>query len=273
MRRLEWRMLEVGHCLHLECGALRGGRWRVCEFPSLVGLLRHSSRGWILFDTGYSQRFLDATAGLPSAMYRWVTPVRFDPRKALAIQLRGLDIDPVHIGAIVLSHFHADHVSGVLDFPGVPVFCSRAGWQAMHSRGRLAALRVGLLPELAPPMLAKRVRFFEDAPQIPARGSGEGFTQYDMFGDGSVVAVALPGHSEGHFGVRFTAEEDREVMLIGDASWSTRAIHENRPPPAWTTAWLGNTRVYRETLQRLHVLSRSVPDLQLVPSHCPDWRP
>ena len=31
--------------------------------------------------------------------------------------------------------------------------------------------------------------------------------------------------------------------------------------------------VYRETLQRLHVLSTRVAELQLVPSHCPEWRP
>jgi glyoxylase-like metal-dependent hydrolase (beta-lactamase superfamily II) len=273
MRRLEWRLLEVGHCLHLECGALRGGRWRVCEFPSLIGLLRHPSRGWILFDTGYSQRFLDATARLPGAMYRWVTPVRFDPGKALAIQLRALGIELADIGAIVLSHFHADHVAGVLDFPEVPVFCSRAGWQALRSRSRLAALRIGLLPELAPATLAERVRFFEDIPQSAARASSGGFSRHDLFGDGSIVAVALPGHSPGHFGAQFTDEEDREIMLIGDASWSTRAIRENRPPPAWATGWLGNTRVYRETLHRLHLLSCSVPSLQLVPSHCPEWRP
>ena len=274
MRRLEWRMLEVGHCLHLECGAVRGGRWRVCEFPSLVGLLRHPSRGWILFDTGYSQRFLDATARLPGALYRCVTPVRFDPRQALALQLRAIGIGVSDIGAIVLSHFHADHVAGVLDFPNVPMFCSRAGWDAMRSRGRLQALRLGLLPELAPAALADRVRFFEDAPApAVARESDAGFRTHDLFGDGSLVAVALPGHSPGHYGVRFTGEDDREVMLIGDASWSTRAIRENRPPPAWTTGWLGNTRLYRETLQRLHGLSRSVPELQLVPSHCPEWRP
>jgi glyoxylase-like metal-dependent hydrolase (beta-lactamase superfamily II) len=252
---------------------MRGGRWRVCEFPSLVGLLRHPSRGWILFDTGYSQRFLDATARLPGAMYRWVTPVRFDSRRALALQLRELGVDAMEIGAIVLSHFHADHVAGVLDFPGVPVFCSRAGWEAMRSRGRLAALRVGLLPELAPPVLAERVRFFEDAPQLAPRGADAEFVRYDLFRDQSLLAVALPGHSAGHFGVQFKGADDREVMLIGDASWSTRAIRENRPPPAWTTGWLGNTSLYRETLHRLHALSRAMPDLQLVPSHCPEWRP
>jgi glyoxylase-like metal-dependent hydrolase (beta-lactamase superfamily II) len=218
---------------------------------------------------------LDATARLPGALYRWVTPVRFDPRKALALQLRAIGVDATEIGAIVLSHFHADHVAGVLDFPDVPVFCSRAGWEEMRSRGRLAALRVGLLPELAPAALGSRVRFFEDAPPLAAVGrtSDDGFEAHDLFGDGSLIAVALPGHSAGHYGVRFIAEDDREVMLIGDASWSTRAIRENRPPPAWTTGWLGNTRVYRQTLERLHVLSRSVPGLQLVPSHCPEWRP
>ena len=269
MPRLEWRMLEVGHCLHLECSAMRGGRWSVCEFPSLVGLLRHPARGWILFDTGYSQRFLDATARLPGAMYRWVTPVRFDSRRALASQLRELNIDPDEIGGIVLSHFHADHVAGVLDFPGVPLFCSRAGWEAMRSRGRLAALRIGLLPELAPETLVGRVKFFEDLPAA----SYKGLTGYDLFGDRSLVALELPGHSAGHFGVQFKGSDDRDVMLIGDASWSTRAIRENRPPPAWTTGWLGSTSVYRQTLGNLHALSRAMPDLQLVPSHCREWRP
>lgn len=269
MQRLDWRLLEVGHCLHLECSAMRGGRWSLCEFPSLVGLLRHPSRGWILFDTGYSQRFLDATARLPAAMYRWITPVRFDARRALVSQLRGLSVEPAEIGAIVLSHFHADHVAGVLDFPRVPLFCSRAGWDAMRSRGRLAALRIGLLPELAPQALVQRVTFFEDLPVTSYRG----FAAYDLFGDRSAIAVALPGHSAGHFGVQFKGSDDRDVILVGDASWSTRSIRENRPPPAWTTGWLGNTSVYRQTLSKLHALTRAQPDLQLVPSHCREWRP
>jgi glyoxylase-like metal-dependent hydrolase (beta-lactamase superfamily II) len=273
MHRLEWRLLEVGHCLQLECGAIRGGRWRVCEFPALVGVLRHPERGWVLFDTGYSQRFLEATAKLPAALYRCVTPVRFDPRKALALQLDALGVDKADIGAIVLSHFHADHVAGVLDFPGVPVFCSRAGWQSLRSKGSLAALRTGLLPELAPRELNDRTRFLEDLPPAALEFGSQMFFAVDLFADGSVVAVSLPGHSEGHFGVRFTAPDDRQVMLVGDAAWSTKALREHRLPPVWTTGWLGNTRIYRETFARLHTLTASRPDLQIVPSHCPEWRP
>lgn len=275
MQRLEWRLLEVGHCLQWECSAMRGGRWRVCEFPALVGLLRHPSRGWVLFDTGYSQRFLEATARLPAALYRCVTPVRFDPRRALTRQLEGLGVSETDIAAIVLSHFHADHVAGVLDFPGVPVYCSRAGWSALRSRGPLAALRTGLLPELAPRELSDRVRFFEDLRPVDGGAlSGQGLAAVDLFGDGgSVAAVCLPGHSQGHFGVRFTGSDDGEVVLVGDAAWSTPALREHRPPPAWTTGWLGNTRTYRETFARLHALTVARPDVSIVPSHCPQWRP
>ena len=273
MARLEWHLLEVGHCLHPECGAVRGGRWKLCEFPSLVALLKHPSRGWLLFDTGYSQRFFDATAGLPERLYRWVTPVRFDPRHALVAQLRGRGIEPSDIGAIILSHFHADHVSGVLDFPGVPVYCSLEGWKALHSRGRLAALRIGLLAELAPSAVSGRMRFFEDQCGPRANSATGELREYDLFGDGSIGVVELPGHSPGHFGLRFTAEDDRDVMLIGDAAWSTRAVRENNPPPIWSTAWLGSTRVYRQTLGRLHSLTRAMPEMAVVPSHCAEWRP
>lgn len=269
MARIEWRMLEVGHCVHPECSAVRGGRWRLCEFPSLVALLKHPSRGWVLFDTGYSRRFFDATAAFPASLYRWVTPVKFDPRKALVTQLRELGVQTEEIAAIVLSHFHADHVAGVLDFPGVKVYCSREGWAALHARPRLAALRQGLLVDLAP--MRDEVCFIEDARVPGVRTSG--FAEHDLLGDGSLIAVALPGHSPGHHGLRFIAEDDREVMLIGDAAWSTRAVRENRPPPAWATAWLGNTQRYRETLTRLHNIARERPDTAFVPSHCTEWRP
>jgi glyoxylase-like metal-dependent hydrolase (beta-lactamase superfamily II) len=273
MRRIEWQLVEVGHCLHPECSVLAGGRWQVCEFPSLVALLRHPQRGWVLFDTGYSARFFAATAHFPASLYRWVTPVRFDPRRALVVQLEGLGVARADVAAIVLSHFHADHVAGVLDFDGVPVHCSTDGWSALHARSPLAALRVGLLAELAPRAIEQRLRFFEDSPVPGAQSYADGFRQHDLFGDGSVVAVALPGHAPGHYGVRFVADDGAEVLLVGDAAWSTRALRENRPPPAWATGWLGDTRTYRDTFSRLHELTRVRPDLKIVPSHCTEWRP
>ncbi len=84
-------------------------------------------------------------------------------------QLRELGVRRIEIAAIVLSHFHADHIAGVLDFPGVKVYCSREGWAALHARPRLSALRQGLLAELAPSALREHVRFIEDGADPPRR--------------------------------------------------------------------------------------------------------
>ena len=273
MRRIEWQLVEVGHCLHPECSVMRGGRWQISEFPSLVALLRHPERGWVLFDTGYSERFFEATRRFPASLYRWVTPVRFDVRRSLAAQLDGLGVARADIAAIVLSHFHADHVAGVLDFDDVPVHCAGDGWGALHARSRLSALRVGLLAELAPRGIERRLKFFEDLPAPAAASYADEFRQHDLFGDGSVVAVALPGHAPGHHGLRFTAEDGADVLLVGDAAWSTRALRDHRPPPAWTMSWLGDARTYRDTFARLHALASARPELKIVPSHCTEWRP
>jgi glyoxylase-like metal-dependent hydrolase (beta-lactamase superfamily II) len=273
MRRIEWRLAEVGYCLHPECSVMRSGRWQVCEFPSLVALLKHPERGWVLFDTGYSEHFFEATRCFPASLYRWVTPVRFDPRRALSVQLESFGVARTDIAAIVLSHFHADHVGGVLDFDDVPVYCSADGWSALHARSRLAALSVGLLAELAPRGIERRLRFFEGLPGPRASSYTDGFRQHDVFGDESLVAVALPGHAPGHYGLRFAAEDGADVLLVGDAAWSTRALREHRPPPAWSTAWLGDTRAYRDTFARLHALGSARPEIKIVPSHCGEWRP
>ena len=42
---------------------------------------------------------------------------------------------------------------------------------------------------------------------------------------------------------------------------------------ALVTRLLGEHRVYRDTLARLHALRQADPALRMVPSHCRQWRP
>ena len=71
-----FRLLDTGYCLASEHHIIRGGRRRQVACHALVALLRHPTRGWVLFDTGYAPRLLDATRGWPFRMYRWATPLR-----------------------------------------------------------------------------------------------------------------------------------------------------------------------------------------------------
>lgn len=271
--KIDWGLLESGHCNHPEISAIVGGSWRTCEFPALVALLDHPSRGWILFDTGYGQAFADATRRFPEAIYPWVMRVKWSPRQAIAAQIQARGLSAADIGVVLVSHFHGDHVGALLDFPAASVWCSEEAWDDLHGRSRVGALAKGLLPALAPPALHDRLSFFERAPGVRLPSALAPFgAGHDVLGDGSIYAIPLPGHAAGHFGVCFEGTRGW-VFLVGDAAWSLRAIEENAPPPRWTSRLLGDTESYRRTLAQLHALACRRSGVTLVPSHCRSFRP
>ncbi|WP_237642514.1 MBL fold metallo-hydrolase [Stenotrophomonas panacihumi] len=273
MTLLDWRLYEAGHCRHPELATRRGGSLRTCTFPALVSLLRHPRHGWILFDTGYSAHFLRATRAFPERLYRMVTPVHLQEGESLVAQLARDGIGPRDIAWVVVSHLHGDHIGGLADFPHARIACAREAWDDLHARPRLDALRLGLLPGLVAGVAPRSLQWFEDlpagSPPAPLQGFGRSF---DLFGDGSLLLVPLPGHAAGHYGALFEAAGG-PVFLVADASWSSQAIRDNVPPPAVVTGWLGDTAAWRDTLARLHALHHAWPALRLVPSHCHEWRP
>jgi glyoxylase-like metal-dependent hydrolase (beta-lactamase superfamily II) len=269
---IQWRLIETGSCLHPEASSRIGASWKACEFPALIALLRHPTKNWILFDTGYGQPFIDATRRLPERAYRWVTPVRWTPRHSAIAKLQGLGIDPADIETILISHFHGDHVGALADFPRAEPWCAHAAWTDLHSRSRLSALRAGLLPALAPQGLEDRLRFYENQAVVRLPAALAPFsTGFDLFGDGSMLAVSLPGHAAGHFGVCFQ-DGHRWIFLVADAAWSIGAITDNLPPPRWATYLLGETETYRRTLADLHALAARGGGVALLPAHCRSLR-
>jgi glyoxylase-like metal-dependent hydrolase (beta-lactamase superfamily II) len=273
MQPLEWRLYEAGYCTHPEAATVSDGAWRSCEFPALVARLDHPQHGPVLFDTGYSRHFFQATARFPERLYRTVTPVHLAHGESLAEQLERDGVDAKTVRWVVLSHLHGDHVGGLGDFPDARIALAREAWADQAARGRVSALSKGLLPELIDAQAQARLVFFEDLPARALEGPLARFgIGHDLFGDASVLMVALPGHAPGHYGLLF-ADADGPVFLIADASWSSRAVRAGLVPPAFVTGWLGDTDAYRRTLAHLHALTKDAPQLRLVPAHCSEWRP
>jgi glyoxylase-like metal-dependent hydrolase (beta-lactamase superfamily II) len=267
--RCETRFIRAGACRHPEAATLLGASWRPAVFPALAGLIRHPTRGAVLFDTGYDPAFFAATESFPERLYRWATPVTLGPGETAAEQLARHGLRPEDIAWVVLSHFHGDHAAGLHAFPAARIACARAGLQAVRQGGAFTAVRRGFLRGLLPDDLDARADFFEDCSRVSLPAEMAPFEDgADLFGDGSLIAVELPGHCPGHWGLLLRGADDRLNFLVGDAAWSSRAIRENRPPPGLTTALLGETRTYRQTLARLHALRQANPDLVITPAHC-----
>ena len=270
MIRVGFRWLERGKTRHPEATTLRGGSLSPVDFPSLVGVIAHPTRGHFLFDTGYDPAFIAATEPFPERFYRWATPVSLGPQPDWQAWLAAHDIAEDSLSGLIVSHFHGDHVAGARHLAHLPFHCSRAGLSHLRQAGRFALVRKGMLPALVPPAMDAGAHFFEDSPEVALPSAFAPFTGgRDILGDGSLLAVELPGHCPGHWGMAFVDAHDRPVLLCADAVWSGTAIAQNRPPPRLTTALMGDTATYRGTLERLHQAATNGAELAILPSHCP----
>jgi glyoxylase-like metal-dependent hydrolase (beta-lactamase superfamily II) len=270
MRRVGFQWAMRGSCRHPEIMTLRDGSICAADYPAYVGIIQHPERGIILFDTGYDPAFLAATQPFPERFYRWATPVQLDQGETAQDWLASLGIDLGDVKALVLSHFHGDHVAGLTSFPNATIYCSRAGLKHMQSGNRLSRVRQGLLSALVPKDIEHRAVFFEDLPPccLPS-AFGPFETAVDLLGDGSILSVELPGHCPGHWGLALRNHDDGDILLIADAAWSIGAVTRNVPPPRLTTTLLGHTQTYRATLSKLHDAAHRNPALTILPSHCP----
>jgi glyoxylase-like metal-dependent hydrolase (beta-lactamase superfamily II) len=266
---LDFHLFKVGHCSHPECVTQRGGRWAAVRFPALAALLIHPQRGPMLFDTGYSDAFLAATTPFPERFYRWVTPMALPRQETLVAQLARHGYTPADVQHLFVSHLHADHVAGLSGFPRAHFFALRAEVDAMRRRSRIGALRHGFLPALLPEDFHKRLSFAEDLRRVALAPAMKPFIEgFDLLGDGSVIGVALPGHTAGQMGILFREANGRDVFLVADACWSLEAV-KNDLPPTWVASQLfADKRAYLDTFRGLGQLLARRDDLLIVPSHC-----
>jgi glyoxylase-like metal-dependent hydrolase (beta-lactamase superfamily II) len=256
MISLDWTALSDGWTEAPAGAVLRGESWRrKIRFHALAFLLSHPVAGPVLVDTGYSSRFFEETKHFPNRLYRAITRVTLTEPGGIAARLRRIGVAPEEIRHVVITHFHADHIGGLLDFPNAVIHCSRTAWESVENIRGLSAVRHAFLPGLLPSDMADRLRFV-----------GEGT---DLFGDGAATILDLPGHAAGQIGLRFRDTTGTLVLLAADACWHSAAYRENRMPHP-ITRLLHDWTAYRATLRRLHDLHRGEADLRIVPTHCPE---
>ncbi len=266
MTKLECHILDTGYCDAWEHHVLRGGRRRRFDCHALVALLRHPHHGWLLWDTGYAPRLLEVTRHLPFALYRRATPLHLRPELAVAAQLGRFGLSPGDIRRVIISHFHADHIAGLHDFPQAELIASSAAYADIANRRGLRALRRGFIPALMPDDFCARATLLPpfSGPPLPALGP-----THDLFGDGALLLVELPGHARGQIGLLVQSERGR-ILLAADGSWISRAIRERLPPDRITHLFVDDPRAVSATIERLHAFSQACPDVVIVPTHCPE---
>jgi hypothetical protein len=84
-----------------------------------------------------------------------------------------------------------------------------------------------------------------------------------------VRLVELSGHAHGQIGALVQAGPTERTFLVADAVWTLGSLENCRSPHPLTYAFIDSVREQREALERLHGFSRQYPDIEIVPTHCP----
>ena len=181
----------------------------------------------MLIDTGYTRRA--TTAPNRSIWLRSYSsalrPKLIDHGQPSAV-LGRFGLKPKDVAWVIVTHFHVDHVAGLDEFPNARFITSQSAWDALQSDSWLKSVRHGVFPELIPKDFGQRFDPIESMAQLPMEylpGSA------DLFGDQSVMAVPLPGHAAGHFGILFP-QTDPPVLYGTDTQWLIDGIQTEARP-------------------------------------------
>jgi glyoxylase-like metal-dependent hydrolase (beta-lactamase superfamily II) len=215
-------------------------------------LIRHPA-GHLLFDSGFGEQVDDHFRSTPWLMR---ATTRYEKLPSARSQLAKAGLRSEQLKAIVLTHAHWDHVSGLGDLPGVPV------WTTREERGFIASGDESTA--LARQLGARRYQAieFKDGPYL---GFG---TSLDVFGDGSVVLVPAPGHTPGSLIAFVHTPDGQHRALVGDLVWQIEGIDQQVPKP-----WIARRLVDHDAdttlamIRKVHDLRARLPGLVIVPAH------
>lgn len=186
------------------------------DLPVLCVLLRHP-QGNVLFDTGcHPDAATDPEArwGGMSKVMKLVSP----PQEHLIGGLAGLGMAAEDIDLVVNSHFHTDHCGCNAFFDKATVVCHALELEAASAPD---ALKAGFL----------------DADWKHPNRFDTLDVQRDLFGDGQVVLLPLPGHTAGTIGALVSLERSGRFLLASDAvALRANLERDDCPRQTWNPA-------------------------------------
>jgi glyoxylase-like metal-dependent hydrolase (beta-lactamase superfamily II) len=171
-------------------------RVETIDLPVSCALLRHA-QGNVLFDTGCHPSTATDPASRWGTMAKAMVPIGA-PDENVISGLAQLGLSPSDVDMVINSHFHTDHCGCNEFFKSATVICHAKELEAAQSEG--AVQRGYISADWNHPMPMEVVE-----------------AQRDVFGDGRLVLLPLPGHTPGTLGALVGLERDGNFLLTADA--------------------------------------------------------
>jgi glyoxylase-like metal-dependent hydrolase (beta-lactamase superfamily II) len=148
----------------------------------------------------HADHYMIWDTGYPAAV-AGTTPTGPTVKVTLIEQLAQLKIKPEQINYVGISHYHGDHTGQAASFPQATLLIGQGDWDVL--KGPTPSGTTNAAP------LAK---------------------DKDVFGDGAVVMLDMPGHTPGHHSLLVKLKEKGNVLLTGDQAHFRENYESNGVP-------------------------------------------
>ena len=231
--------------------------------PVSVYLIEHP-KGLVLVDTGWHRDMspegvYDKAAQIKSLGSRVLYNVnqgQIPLGEAVDEQLEAMGIKPADLDYVLLTHLDCDHANGL-----------RAVKDAKHiivAQEELDCARKN-------GFIRYKKKWWEgvDLQTIEWNGTeGPAQKSFDLFGDGSIKMINIPGHCDGLCAVKITREDGRYVLLFSDGGYATKSWKE-----MITSGVSLDKEMQRKSLQWIREQSMDANCIESLATHDTDIKP
>lgn len=233
--------------------------------PVSAYLIEHP-KGRILVDTGWHREMspngvYDRKAQIKS-LGSWqlymVNQGRIAKGQAIDEQLANRGLKPSDINYVLLTHLDCDHANGLTQLKGAR--------HILVARDEMDNIKKGL---------TERIRYQErwwkgmDLELFDWNGTeGPVGRSYDLFGDGSVVMVNIPGHCAGLCAVKITNADGRFVLLFSDGGYARKSWEQ-----MITSGVCQDKKLQRQSLQWIREQSLLPECIESLANHDTEIKP
>lgn len=218
-------------------------------------LLRHPA-GLVMVDPAFGRSIASDLARAGPVFQLTLGTAR--GKRPLVEVMEEAGLEPASVDYALLTHAHWDHTGALGDLPNAKVLVARSEVEWVTPFIRF--VEGGAMPHHLKRAKERLFTFPWNGPPV------DGFAHsFDVFGDGAVVAVPLPGHTPGSVGYLVRGPGGVTYFLIGDTTWTSKGVEV----PAHKTLPLDfDLPTLTQTIARVHAMAEARRgELVVLPAH------